>query len=154
MDTYLNKCPYLYFVIKYSFHFRRSGNNSLMEVFLTKAFIKNYNLKNIKIKFLILYLLNITDIIFTFLLLSTGFYREVNIFMINVVESIHASFILKVILPAVLLMFIYFRMRNATDYQLKKSNVFINGSITIYALINISHIIWFALLPILSSYSC
>jgi len=120
-----------------------------MEVFLIETFRNNYNLKNIKIKLLILYLLNVTDIIFTLLLLSTGLYREANIFMVKVVESIYASFILKIALPAALLMFIYVRMQNATDQQLKKSNLFINGVITIYALVNISHIIWFALLPIL-----
>jgi len=122
-----------------------------MEVFVIETFGKNPKLKNIKIKLLILYLLNVTDIIFTLLLLSTGLYREANIFMVKVVESIHASFILKIALPAALLMFIYVRMQTATDQQLKKSNLFINGVITIYTLVNISHIIWFGLLPILSN---
>jgi len=92
----------------------------------------------------------VTDILFTLLLLSTGFFIEANIFMVKTVESIPASFALKIILPAVLLTFIYFRMQDATEQQLKQSNVFINGAIGLYSLINISHIIGFALLPILA----
>ncbi|MBF7812122.1 DUF5658 family protein [Clostridium beijerinckii] len=112
------------------------------------TFIKNYSLKNIKIKFLALYILNVTDIIFTILLLNTGFYVEANIFMLEVVKSPTISFLLKILAPAVLFVFIYFRMKDATDKQLKYCNYFINVSIIFYGLINTFHIIWFALLPI------
>jgi len=105
-------------------------------------------LRNIKNKLGVLYILNVTDIIFTLLLLSTGFYMESNPFMVKAVESIPLSFLLKVVLPAIMLIFIYFRMRNATEQQLKKSNVLINGVVIMYALINISHIVWFALIPV------
>lgn len=72
------------------------------------TFIKNYSLKNIKIKFLALYILNVTDIVFTILLLNTGFYVEANIFMLEVVKSPTISFLLKILAPAVLFVFIYF----------------------------------------------
>jgi hypothetical protein len=49
------------------------------------AFIKNYSLDNIKNKLLMLYILNVTDIVFTLLLLSTGFYMEANGLMSNAV---------------------------------------------------------------------
>ncbi len=126
----------------------RYVNTSLMEVLNIIIFLRSYSLKDIKNKFIAIYILNVTDIIFTILLLSTGFYMEANILMVKAVESILVSFILKVILPAVIFMLIYFRMQGATDQQLKKSNIFINGAIIMYTLINVSHLVWFLMLPI------
>lgn len=111
------------------------------------TFIKNFSLENIKFKLIVLYLLNITDIIFTVLLLGTGFYMEANSLMVDAVQSPSASFILKVLLPALLLVFLYIRMKKATETQLKKSNIVINIAISIYTLVNISHLVWFSLLP-------
>jgi hypothetical protein len=120
-----------------------------MEVFQMIAFIKNYSLDNIKNKLLMLYILNVTDIVFTLLLLSTGFYMEANGLMSNAVQSPAASIALKVILPAVLFICVYFRMHKATLQQLKKSNFLITGATVLYALINLSHLVWFCILPIL-----
>ena len=44
------------------------------------AFIKNYEIESMKKKFILLYLLNVTDIIFTLLLLQTGYFSEVNFY--------------------------------------------------------------------------
>jgi hypothetical protein len=121
-----------------------------MEVFQMIAFIKNYSLTNIKNKFLLLYILNVTDIIFTLLLLSTGFYMEANALMSNAVQSPVASFALTLVLPAVIFIIVYVRMHKATDQQLKRSNLLINAATALYALINLSHLLWFAILPILA----
>jgi len=121
-----------------------------MEVLQMINFARNYSLKNIKNKLIVLYILNVTDIIFTLLLLSTSFYMEANIFMVKVVQSIPSSFLLKVVLPAIMITFIYFRIRSATEQQLNKSNILINSVVIIYALINVSHLIWFALIPVVS----
>lgn len=120
----------------------------LIEVFHIKNFIMNYSLKNIKFKLLILYMLNIMDIIFTLLLLNTGFYREGNFLMLKVVQNTSVSLLLKIILPAVLLIIIYSRMKKAADYQLKISNYFINGITIFYVLINVLHFVYCALLPV------
>ena len=112
------------------------------------TFIKSYELITIRKKLIILYLLNVTDIIFTLALLQTGFFSEVNIFMVNAVESPIASFLLKVILPAVLLYYLYRRICQSDSSQLKVTNIGINISLSIYALVNLSHLIWVALLPI------
>ncbi|WP_026886385.1 DUF5658 family protein [Clostridium beijerinckii] len=112
------------------------------------TFLKNYSLKNTKIKLLILYILNVTDIIFTILLLNTGFYIEANILMLEVVQSPIISFLLKILVPGVLFVFIYFRMQQATDIQLRYCSYLINSAILFYILINALHIIWFALLPV------
>ena len=112
------------------------------------AFIKNYSLENIKNKLLILYILNVTDIIFTLLLLSNGLYMEVNTLMAKAVQSPTASLALKVILPAILFIFIYFRMHKASAKQLKQSNLIINFATAVYVVINVSHIIWISLIPV------
>jgi hypothetical protein len=112
------------------------------------AFIKNYRLEMIKKKFILLYLLNVTDIIFTVLLLQTGYFAEANIVMMKVVQNPVASILLKVILPAVLLYYIYKRMPHTDILQLKAANVAVNISLTIYVLVNLSHLVWVALLPI------
>jgi SpoIID/LytB domain protein len=53
------------------------------------------------------------------------------------------------VLPAVLLIFVYLRMQKGTEQQLRKSNYFINGANILYALINLSHLVWFAILALL-----
>ena len=109
-------------------------------------FIKNYTLENIKYKLIILYLLNVTDIIFTFLLLATGFFIEANLLMAKAVQSLSTSFILKIILPAGLFFYLYLRMKKANEKQLKQSNIILNIATAVYGIINIFHLICFSLL--------
>lgn len=68
--------------------------------------------------------------------------------MSKAVQSPIISLTLKVVLPALFLKLLYYRMHKATDQQLKKSNLLINGAAALYALINLSHLVWFAMLPI------
>lgn len=117
------------------------------------AFIKDDKLEMIKKKFILLYLLNVTDIIFTVLLLQTGYFAEVNLLMIKVLQNPVASILLKVILPAILLYVIYKRMCHSDVLQRKTANVAVNISLTIYVLVNLSHLVWVALLPIFMSIS-
>lgn len=112
------------------------------------AFIKNYDLVQIKKKLIILYLLNVSDIIFTLLLLQTGYFAEVNIFMVKVVANPLISLVLKITLPAILLYYLYTRIRIEKDAW-RVSNIAINISLTIYALVNLSHLVWIAILPLL-----
>ena len=119
-----------------------------MEAIILISFIKDYTFKNIKHKILLLYLLNVTDILFTLLLLATGFYIEANILMAKAVQSFSASFILKIVLPAALLFYIYIRMKSASEKQLKQSNILLNIATAVYSMINIFHLICFFLLEI------
>lgn len=105
------------------------------------SFIKNYTAENIKNKLLTLYLLNVTDIIFTILLMKTGMYVERNTLMINAVQNLFYSFALKILIPAVLLIYICLRIQKASNAQLKKSNAIICIAIIVYVLINISHLV-------------
>jgi len=106
------------------------------------AFIKSYDLASIKKKFILLYLLNVADIVFTVSLLQTGYFQEVNILMAKAVNNPVASILLKVILPAVLLIYIYNRIKDADPSQLRASNIAVNISLTIYTLVNLSHLVW------------
>lgn len=118
----------------------------LIEVLQMIAFLKKYDFEIVKKKLILLYLLNISDIIFTLILLNTGFYMEVNFLMKTAVQNPLASFALKAILPGILIIYLFIRMQKATDKQLKQSNFIINCAIIIYLLINISHLLWVALL--------
>lgn len=119
-----------------------------MEVDHMITFIKNSELVSIKKKLMLLYILNVVDIIFTLSLLRTGLFQEVNFFMVNAVKSPLISLLLKIILPAFLLYYFYIRIKASDDQdQLKVSNIGINISLTLYTLVNLSHLIWTAMLP-------
>ncbi|MBE5967128.1 MAG: hypothetical protein E7255_09210 [Lachnospiraceae bacterium] len=121
------------------------------------AFIKDYNLDSIKKKLIILYLLNVIDIFMTLLLLRTGFFREANFIMAKLVERPFVSLLFKVIFPALMLYYLYTEIRKVTIseemkpaqvYQeLKVSNISINLSILIYSIVDLTHLMWTALLP-------
>jgi hypothetical protein len=96
----------------------------------------------IRIKLMIIYLLNLSDIIFTIVLLDTGYYMEANYLMRNVVEDVALSFAIKGIVPFILITMLAVRIKKADDRQKKISNIVINGCLLYYGLINISHLLW------------
>lgn len=116
------------------------------------VFMKSYSLFTIKMKLIILYLLNILDIIFTLLLLSTGLFMEMNGLLVNHLDNPIKVMILKVFLPAFILLYLYLRIQKATQKQLIHSNIVINLAASLYTLINISHIIWIILIPFLNTW--
>ncbi|HKL79141.1 MAG TPA: DUF5658 family protein [Mobilitalea sp.] len=116
------------------------------------TFIKCHNLVSIRKKLILLYLLNVTDILFTLVLLKTGFFSEVNIFMVNAVKNPALSLLLKIVFPAFLLYYLYKRICSSDCSQLKATNIGINISLSIYVLVNISHLVWVAMLPVFYSY--
>jgi|AGTN01.1.fsa_nt_gi hypothetical protein len=104
------------------------------------AFLKNVD--NIKVKLVAVYALNVTDILLTLALQSTGTFREGNPVMALFMGSTASALAVKLVLPGALLALLYLRLRGATLYQLKKSNLLICALLALYALINISHIVW------------
>ncbi len=95
-----------------------------------------------KNKFIVIYLLNVLDIIFTLFLTKMGFCYEANLIMKPIVNNYFYSFIFKIILPMLLLIFIDFRMVNASFSQLKISKKIANYCIGYYVVINIFHFTW------------
>lgn len=104
--------------------------------------LKNYKLESLRIKFIVIYLLNITDIIFTLTLLRTGKFIEANGIMRQVIGNEILSIGIKALVPLVLFSIIYIRMQKATQKQLILSNRIINFCLLLYFLINISHFVW------------
>ena len=97
----------------------------------------------IRKKLIIMYILNVTDIIFTMCLLNTGMFLEANAVMAPLVNNRKLlSIIIKIVIPLILLLVVYQRMKKATEKQLYQSNIIINGFLIFYGLINIFHVVW------------
>ena len=107
-----------------------------------KNILSTYKLESLKTKFIAIYLLNVTDIIFTLLLLRTGQLIEANGIMRNIIDNEFLSMAIKIFVPLVLFIYIYIRMKKATEKQLIISNRIINACLILYILINISHVVW------------
>ena len=73
--------------------------------------------------------------------------------MVKVVDSLFASFMLKVVLPAALLSYLYFRMRKASEKQLKQSNILLSAATVSYIVINVLHLIYFLLFVFLKIFT-
>ena len=107
------------------------------------AVIKTGDLCSIRKKLIAIYIMNVTDIIFTIFLVNTGMFLEINAIMAPIVNNRQLlSIIIKIAIPFVLLFWVYGRMRKATEKQLYQSNILTNGCLIFYVLVNISHIIW------------
>lgn len=109
------------------------------------TFFRNYTLTHVRNKLIAIYILNVLDIFFTLYLKSTGFFMEANPFMAIFIDNTIFTLALKIILPAALVIYIYIRIRKATELQLKNSNYFILAILFIYTCINILHLIWICL---------
>ena len=117
------------------------------------AFIKTHNLINIRKKFIILYLLNVSDLIFT-LAFTDRIFQKMNIFMVNAVQSPLVSVLLKIIFPAGLLYYLYKKISLSNSDQLRAVNIGLLISLTLYSLVNLTHLVWVALLLVfISAYS-
>ena len=105
--------------------------------------LKTRDLILIKKKLITIYILNVTDIMFTIFLVNTGMFLEVNTVMAPLVNNRQLlSILIKVVIPFLLLLWVYQRMKGATEKQLYLSNTIINGCLIFYGLINISHVMW------------
>ncbi|HAX73988.1 MAG TPA: hypothetical protein DCY20_10735 [Firmicutes bacterium] len=113
-------------------------------------FLKNYQQQNLGLKLGLLYLLNITDIIFTLMLIQTGLFLEANPLMAPILNNSMTTFLIKGILPAALFIYLYIRLNHATTKQLKISNIAILIMVLFYTLVNILHLIWFSLLAFIA----
>ncbi|MDD5016701.1 MAG: DUF5658 family protein [Eubacteriales bacterium] len=109
------------------------------------SFIRDHSLASVRKKLILLYILNVLDIVFTLILQSTGYFMEANPVMAVFVASTFSALAVKILLPAALCIFLYYRLKKATDKQLKRSNVLVTALLFIYACINILHMIWLSL---------
>lgn len=110
-----------------------------------KQMVQKKGLLKIRIKFLVLYFLNLIDIIFTLVFMSTNNFIELNPFMKNIVKDSSLAIIIKAVIPAILLGFLAIRIEKANEKQLKITNYTTNIIVIIYTAINFMHIISFAI---------
>lgn len=110
-------------------------------------FIKQSSLSTIKIKLIILYILNISDILLTLILVRTGLIIEANPVMASIIENSFATFFVKGIIPALLFIYLYYRLQSATPKMIKLTNFCIFILLGFYFFINCLHLLWFILLP-------
>nr|WP_243277833.1 DUF5658 family protein [Clostridium yunnanense] len=108
--------------------------------------MKNHNLSIIKQKLLLIYLLNVSDIFFTIILVNSGYFYEGNSLVAATLKTPILAVLFKLLIPASLIVFIYNRMKKATINQLVYSNKIIIVCMIFYSLINISHLIWLIIL--------
>ena len=104
------------------------------------AFIQNTD--NLTPKLIAIYALNITDILLTLALTSTGLFLEGNPVMALLMNSTSTALIIKLVVPAALIGLLIFRLHSATPVQRKSANLLICALLALYLLINISHIVW------------
>lgn len=106
------------------------------------SFSISKELHTIRNKFILLYILNITDIIFTLLLIETGMFQEVNFFMQPIIQNKPIILFLKAIVPLLLLFYVYIRMHKATQKQILQATIIIDLCLFFYLIINCSHVVW------------
>lgn len=96
-------------------------------------------------RIIIIYALNVSDYIFTLILIQSGMFQEVNPILSMPINNFW-GFVLKCIVPFVLLLYLRYRFRDASERQIKPIKYILDFTIGIYAIINIFHICWLILM--------
>lgn len=96
-------------------------------------------------RIIIIYALNVSDYIFTLILIQSGMFQEVNPILSMPINNFW-GFVLKCIVPFVLLLYLRHRFRDASERQIKPIKYILDFTIGIYAIINIFHICWLILM--------
>ena len=104
-------------------------------------FLRAYDLKTTRDKLLALYTLNVSDALLTYLLVRTGCFCEANFLLRGAVFNFGELFLIKILLPAVLIAWLYVRICRATERQLRIGNIAVNVVLLLYTFINILHLV-------------
>lgn len=114
--------------------------------------MKSYHIietySKIKHKLIALYLLNVTDILFTLLFHNTGHFIELNPIMRKLLEDRIMVLTIKLIVPFGLLLYIEIRLKKASENQLKFANKLLLCLLVFYFIINLMHIYTFIMLQL------
>lgn len=108
-------------------------------MYLIKRYSKSEYLKQ---KFIALFILNLSDLLFTWLLLFTNkeYFREANFFLDSIIYNIPVSFIVKIGGVAAVILYWNFRIREASEKDIQLSNIGLNICVVLYIIINLFHI--------------
>ncbi|TJX14516.1 hypothetical protein E9840_05440 [Tissierella creatinini] len=104
-------------------------------------------MKCLRSKLIVLFLLNVLDLLFTLILISTGKFLEINPIINKILDSRVNLYIIKIVIPLLLISYLFIRLRKAEKHQLIISNKIISGALIVYVFINISHIFWLVVYP-------
>lgn len=107
-------------------------------------FLRSTGLDAMRIRLALLYLLNLADFGLTKVLLSLGGFLELNPLMALTMQSDLATVAVKVVLPGLLLVYLYRRMLGANDGQMKACARVLNWLCAGYAAINGMHLLLLA----------
>ena len=99
-----------------------------------------------KKRLFLLFMLNVSDWICTLALLRTGLFREANPLMRGVIENLWLGLLVKAVLPLALIIFAVTKLKGADRRQLLLSNNIALAGVAVYFLLNVYHIVCFALL--------
>ncbi|MGL4850480.1 MAG: DUF5658 family protein [Clostridium sp.] len=102
--------------------------------------LSNVTYDTVKRNFRILYLLNITDYIFTVTLVSTGEFEEGNVLMESFIANPLRGLVLKVFIIGLIIKGLIILFKKANESELRKLNFISIISLAIYGGINLLHI--------------
>ncbi len=91
-----------------------------------RAFIESYNLSNVKLKYKLMYMSYLSIVIFYFLLTKIKLYDIKYSSLLGLTNNSVFSFATIIIIPGALLYFLYNKLNNKTDKELKICNIFVN----------------------------
>ncbi|MBU3805139.1 MAG: hypothetical protein H9872_10370 [Candidatus Cellulosilyticum pullistercoris] len=74
--------------------------------------------KQIMTVFLLIYILNCTDLLFTYTYLKTGIFFEFNPIMSRLLVSPYLTILVKIILPAIFIIYFFFRLKEHSTSSL------------------------------------
>lgn len=101
-----------------------------------------HDLKTVRSKLIILYTLNVSDALLTYLLVGTGYFKEANFLLESIVLNFIQLVFIKILLPAALIAWVYFRIGQANQSQLRLGNYAINLVLLLYIVVNMLHLVW------------
>lgn len=103
-------------------------------------FMQRCTSSGVRIRMLLLYALNILDMVVTKFLMQTGKFREMNPVMALALQSDWATLLLKLLLPAVLMAYLDRRLRAADARHLKLSARVLEVLIAAYCIVSVLHL--------------
>lgn len=105
-------------------------------------FIKNSSISMLKTKLTFLYVLNALDIVFTFALVKTGMFFEANTLMVPIIGDPVWGILLKLVMPALLIIYVLMEIDKLPEQNLKLCNICINIVLGVYVVITLLHVFY------------
>lgn len=109
------------------------------------------SVKRMITKFTLIYILNCTDILFTYTFLKTGEFYEVNVLMQPIVSSPYLSILVKILLPGILILALLPRIQEENNWSTRLCHLCMSVVLLIYIFINCTHIYYLFTLLYFSS---